>query len=171
MSGLLRRWLGRGDGAGEPALTLARSMEELRSRTALHDGIWGQGAASWNADLTTGVITFRTDRGWTVTASVQVVGTLNAGEGTWLWGWDHPSVPEPLAADARAARDFGIRHGLERYATPMIRATEDEAWEFTAVACHLAGSQGAYRGPAGPTFAFMTFGEVRIAKGDDGATG
>jgi hypothetical protein len=39
-----------------------------------------------------------------------------------------------------------------------------QAWEFTALACHLCDAQGAYRGPAGTALVFMTFGEVTLAQ-------
>jgi hypothetical protein len=147
----------------EPRLTIERSANELRLRTEAHVGTWGLDEASWNADLDAGTIEFRNRKGMVITAPVQVVGTYNTEDGTWLWGWDHPSVPEPIAAHARLAKDFGERYGLEEYTTRKIECGEDLAWEFAAVACHLAGAQGAYRGPSGPTMVFMTFGTVTIA--------
>ena len=42
--------------------------------------------------------------------------------------------------------------------------SEDEAWEFTALACQLCRAQGAYRGPAGTALVYMTFGEVTLSK-------
>jgi len=35
---------------------------------------------------------------------VQIVGTLNTADSAWMWGWDHPSVPEDLGEHARAVR-------------------------------------------------------------------
>jgi hypothetical protein len=150
---------------GEPDLTLNRSIADIRAKTEAHVGLWGLDEASWAADLETGIITFTNKRGWTITAPVQVIGTFNTKDSTWLWGWDHPSVSEPLAAHARLARDFGEKYALERYATRKIVATETEVWHFTALACYLAGAQGGYRGPAGTTLVLMTFGEVAIERG------
>ena len=142
--------------------TLKRSMEHLQLKTASHIDAWGLGAAErWDADLDEGVITF-SNPGLLVRAPVQVIGTYDSEESTWLWGWDHPSVPEALGRDAALVRDFGERYGLSRYTTPVIRCTEDEAWQFTALGCHLAEASGAYRGSAHPTYVFMTFGEVTI---------
>jgi hypothetical protein len=39
-----------------------------------------------------------------------------------------------------------------------------QAWQFTAVALYLSGAQGAYRGPAGTTMVFMTFGTMTISR-------
>lgn len=76
-------------------------------------------------------------------APVQVIGTYDALDGSWMWGWEHPSVDDSLAGHARLVRDFGERYGLSRYTTPRIACTEDEAWTFTALACHLANAAGA----------------------------
>ena len=48
--------------------------------------------------------------------------------------------------------------------TEQLECSEDEAWAFTALACHLCQAQGAYRGPAGPALVFMTFGEVTLSQ-------
>jgi hypothetical protein len=49
--------------------------------------------------------------------------------------------------------------------TPKMEMTEDKAWELAALTCKLGNHQGAYRGPAGPTMVFITFGEVKMQKG------
>lgn len=141
----------------EPEATLERSMERLQLKTQSHIDAWGfDSIERWAADLDEGSISF-IGSGQLVVAAVQVIGTYNTEDGSWLWGWDHPSVPEDLARDAELARDFGERHGLSRYTNRKINCTEQEAWQFTALACDLAEASGAYRGPAGTAFVFMTF--------------
>ena len=146
----------------EPRLTLERATNELRMKTEAHVGMWGLDDASWTADLEAGTIEFLNRKGMRITAPMQVVGTYNTEDGTWLWGWDHPSIPPSAAANARLAREFGEQYGLNEYTTRKIECGEDLAWEFAAVACHLAGAQGVYRGPDGPARVFMTFGTVTI---------
>lgn len=141
----------------------ARAEAELQLKTEAAVGMWGLGSGeSWAADLDAGTITFVNDKGWEITAPVQVIGTLNTADGTWLWGWDHPSVPGPVSEHAQAVRAFGEQHGLEALTARMIEADETDGWAFTALACHLAGAQGGYRGPAGTTLVFMTYGQVSI---------
>ena len=139
----------------------AKAMQQLRLQTTLQDRFMNLGAAAWAVDLAAGTITFTSEQQRAV-APVQVVGSLNLVDGTWLWGWDHPSVPEPLAEHARAVRAYGEQHGLERLTTRLIPATADEAWEFAAVADLLGGGQCAYRGPAGSAVVFMTFGNPTL---------
>jgi len=39
-----------------------------------------------------------------------------------------------------------------------------DAWHFAAVAVRLCERQGAYRGPSGGTYVFMTFDTVSVSK-------
>ncbi len=141
-----------------------RARAEADLKTEANIGLWHQDGARWDADLEAGTITFTNTRGWTIVAPVQVIGTRNTADGSFLWGWDHPSVPEPLAADARRVFDFGQAQGLEALTTRKIAAEEDDAWAFTALALHLSGANGLYRGPSGGTHVYMTFGEVQISQ-------
>lgn len=96
-----------------------------------------------------------------------MIGTRSLADGTFLWGWDHPSVPAPLRGHARLVKAFGEVQGLNMLTTRKIVASEDEAWELTALATHLAAANGAYRartGKGGKTEVFMTFGEIAITK-------
>jgi hypothetical protein len=149
----------------DPALFIEQSIEGLRAQTSAHSATWHLGNESeWSADLDSGRISFLFADGTTATADVQIVGTFNTEEGAFLWGWDHPSVPEPLGQHARLAKDFGHRHGLPAYQERLVECTEDDAWEFTAVAARLGSANGAYRGPAGTTLVYFTFGEIRIER-------
>jgi hypothetical protein len=141
-----------------------RSMEELRLKTEAHARGWGLGTMDrWDLDQTDGRLVF-TGKKVTATAPAQIIGTYSTQSDTWLWGWDHPSVQPPLQEHARRVREYGERHGIAALTTRKLECTEDDAWGFTAVACHLCGAQGAYRGPAGPALVFMTFGEVTLSK-------
>jgi hypothetical protein len=149
----------------EPELTLARANNEMQLRTQAATELWGLDTASWAVDLDSGIITFTHDeKEIVVTAPVQVVGTYNTEDNTWLWGWEHPSVSESLGESARHVRDFGEKYHMTALTTRKVSVSLDEAWEFTALACHLAGAEGGYSGLAGSTRVFMVFGEVTISK-------
>lgn len=148
-----------------PNAVFERSAQELQLKTQAHVDAWGLGNAErWDADLEAGTITFTNADGWIITAPVQVVGTYNLKDGTWLWSWDHPSIAEHLAQDARLTRAFGETYRLKQYTTRKVECTEEDAWRFAAVTCHLGDAQGAYRGPSGTTLVFMTFGSVSVNK-------
>jgi hypothetical protein len=174
MSDFVSRLFGRGSAptppdqpTSEPDLTFARAATDLGTKTALHRQTWGMGeGGQWGVDLDAGIITFTNDRGWRITAPVQVVGTYNTADGTWLWGWDHPSVRPELGRDAETVRAFGEQYGLEVLTTRKVAVDEADGWQFTALACYLAQAQGGYRGPAGPTIIYLTFGGITIRKDD-----
>lgn len=150
----------------EPELSFARAVDLIETQNAFHDQTWRQSTARWDADLEAGTITFTNDRGWVVTAPVQVVGTYNRKDGTFLWGWDHPSIPEPARVAAQAVQAFGVTHDLKVLTTRKVPMTEEEAWYMTALANYLWKGQGAYRGPTNgdTTLVYMTFGELTITK-------
>jgi hypothetical protein len=151
--------------AEPPALVLARSKVDLAAKTQIAQQLYyiGDARGRWDVDLDIGTIEFSGPT-MTTTAPVQVIGTYNTNDGTWLWGWDHPSVPPEVAVAAKAMKAYGERHGIEAYTTRKIACSEEEAWQFAAVASYLTGAQGAYRGPSGPTLVFMTYGTVTLKK-------
>ncbi len=141
---------------------VAQSMEELRLKTAAHDSLWHLGQADWSVDQDTGKIVFTAPNGVSATCDVQIVGTFDTVNSTWMWAWDHPSVQPGLAAHATRLREYRQSSGLSDLTTRQLSATEEQCWEFTALACKLNEAQGGYRGPAGTVLVFMTFGQPQI---------
>ena len=164
--GILNRIFGKSNSGGSPeySVLMDQSMEELQLKTAAHDAGWHLAKTSWDVDQDTGTIIFTRPDGITATCPVQIIGTYNTGDGTWLWGWDHPSVAPPLQEHARNVKAYGEQHAIPRLTTRKVSCTEDEAWQFAALACKLCKAQGAYRGPSGPALVFMTFGTVSLSK-------
>lgn len=149
----------------EPSLTLARALDEHNQKFQANTAAFGiNNCNRWDADLNLGTIQFTHTGGMVITAPVQVIGTFDSLDSTWLWSWDNPSFAGPLTRAAQRAYDFGVRHDLTAYTTPQFECTEAQAWEFTALALHLSGGTGDYRGPSGTTFVFMTFGDVVVQR-------
>jgi len=143
---------------------IEKAMVGLQTLTAAHDGMWQIGQAAWSVDQDEGTITFTSPTGIIATAPVQIVGSYNTQDGTWLWGWDNPSLEAPLTEHARKVQSYGKEHGYEILTTPKLVCPEEQCWELAALACMLSGAQGAYRGPAGAVRVFMTFGKVKLSK-------
>lgn len=148
---------------GTQNAVVERSMARLQAMTAAHDASWGLGRADWQADLNQGTLSFITP-GLRATCAAQVVGTYNTQNGSWLWGWGHPSVPAALAVDAGRVRAFAAEYQLSELLTPQLTCSEHDAWAFTALAAQLGNAQGAYRGPAGTALVFFTFGDVTLSQ-------
>lgn len=145
---------------------VTKAVRHLQLQTTLQDRFMNLREAAWSVDLRAGTITF-THGAQEAVAPVQIVGTFNTTDSTWMWGWDHPSVPEDLGEHARAVRRYGERHHLEPLTTRVVSASEEQAWEFAAVADLLGRAQCAYRGPAGETLVFMTFDSPTLSRATD----
>lgn len=143
---------------------IEKAMNGLATVTAVHQGTFHIDKAAWSVNLEAGIIVFTTPQGMRAEAPVQIIGTYDTEDGTWLWGWDHPSVPPALAKHAQKMLQYGQEHGFSRLMTLNFPCTEKACWELTALAFQLCGANGAYSGPAGPARIFMTFGELKLTK-------
>lgn len=150
----------------KPEQYIAQSYVGLQDVTAVHSKTWGLGSeANWGVDLNAGKISFIFEDGKKAIADVQVIGTFSPN-GTFMWGWDHPSVKGEPAKHAMLLKTFGEKHQIKELLTQPVKITEQQAWEYTAVAMRLGNNNGAYRANAGGgTWVYMTFGEVSLSKG------
>lgn len=145
---------------------LSGSLEGLKLATAAHSDAWGfDRIKHWNLDQDTGILQFTLEEGIAAFAQAQIVGTYDAKAGTFMWGWEHPSVDPALQEDASLARAFGERHGFAELTTQVVACDQDRAWGYTALAMRLAKANGAYRAPANETtFVFLTFSKIQLRK-------
>ncbi len=145
---------------------IAQSVEGLKMSTAAHKELWRLGEeVSWNLDQNDGKLVFSFSDGTVASAPAQIIGTLNATDGTFMWAWNHPSVLNALQVSAFAVKAFGQEYALRKLTTQTIPCSETQAWEYTALAMRLSEANGGYRGEANPgTFVFMTFGEISLVK-------
>lgn len=144
---------------------LATSLDELQQKSHAAHKAWGLGSFDrWNIDQQVGDLVFSQADGTTVTAKAQIIGSFSTKDNSWLWAWDNPSILDPLKRDALQVKAYGEKHRLEKLTTRKWIGTEDDAWAMTALAVKLCGAHGAYRGPAGDAYVFMTFGEVNVSK-------
>lgn len=148
---------------------LDASMEELRLKTAEAQKAWGLGTFDrWDIDQQAGNLVFSNADGTTAVAPAQIIGSFNASDNSWLWAWDNPSIVDDRKLNALKLKEYGEKHRIEKLTTRKWTGTEDDAWEMVALAVKLCDAQGAYRGPSGSTYVFITFGEVKISKPKDG---
>lgn len=144
------------------AALIERSMNSLQYKNQFHCDNWKLDEASWSVDQQQGIIVFSAPDNIVVTAPVQIVGTYDQNQGSWMWGWANSSIEEPLIRDALVVQEFGERHGYELLTDAVCEIDATTAWQLVALACELNQQQGVYRGIAGSALVFMTFGEVSI---------
>jgi hypothetical protein len=157
---------GPDDGAlGEPDLTLTRAMNELRSKTQANQTMLFDKMERWDADLNAGTITFEVS-GITATAPMQLIGSFDTADSTWIWGWAYPEPRPAITQAAVKCREFGERYKLEEYAWPSFEYTEEDSWQLAAVALYLWQGTGVYRGRTGTAYTFFAFGDVTMQKAE-----
>ncbi|MGB0387205.1 MAG: DUF6882 domain-containing protein [Ardenticatenaceae bacterium] len=140
-----------------------QSMYGLRLQTKAHSSAWQLGQEeSWDIDQNNGTISFTFANGVVATAPVQIVGTHNPVDGTFLWGWANPSIHKRLTAHADLVKQYGSQNQVSLFVREQVKCTEDEAWAFTAVAVRLAKANGAYRANAEGPWVYVTFGKVTL---------
>ena len=156
------------DGGGETPefkTLLDVSMNELRLKTTGHQQGWGLGkSARWDIDQSQGNLVFTFADGIVATAPAQIIGSFDSTTSEWLWAWANPSIAEPLKRDSLKVKEYGQKHQITRLTSSEWFGKEDDAWSMTALASKLCEAEGAYRGPAGTSFVFMTFGKVELSK-------
>jgi|GEM_PF-799250 len=149
----------------EFAALVEKANIHLQTLTDAHNATWNLGEAeNWAADQEKGIISWTFEDGRVASAPMQIVGTYNTTKQSFLWGWDHPSVMEGLRKDAATVLAYAKKNKVEHLTKRLVQCTEEEAWEYAALANLLNERQGVYRGPAGPTYVFMTFGEITLKK-------
>jgi hypothetical protein len=149
-----------GCGAAEsppPEPTVAEMVEELRVKNTALDAKYGIGQGGrWDVDQDTATLVFSDANGTPQQrCRMQIVGDVSTRSGTWMWSWGNSSV-EPRCKDRMdEVRRYGREHGLAHWDERVFEATEEDGWEFAAVATHVLQGVGAYRGPADHSAVFL----------------
>jgi hypothetical protein len=151
--------------AGDFDELVATSIRELNAKNEVHKAAWGLGTLDrWDLDQDAGTLVFTGDDGTTVTTQAQIIGSFSTNDNSWLWAWDNSSIDDKLKADARKLKAYGEQHGIDKLKTRKWTGTEEDAWVMAALAVKLTGAEGAYRGPAGNAYVFITFRNIQVTK-------
>jgi hypothetical protein len=140
-----------------------RATNELELKTAAAVNLYQIDKARWWVKQDEGTVTF-TAKDIEATAPVQIIGTYNPQDKSWMWAWDNPAILEPLRQHAETVRRYGEQHRIEELTERKIVCDENACWRFAALACCLNGAQGAYRGPTDGPLVFLTYGAVLLSK-------
>lgn len=146
-----------------PAALTVRAVAELRTMTQIHEKTWNMSkAASVRLDQDAGKIIWTFRDGLVVEAPVAIVGTYNPASASFLWAWANHTILGSLQDSANRVRAYGEAHGITEFTSRLVTASPARAWEFAAVANHLARAKGAYRAHAGDIVVYVTFGKITV---------
>ena len=169
MKSILQGLFGSGGEKSDRALEvlLEEGTVDLQAKTMGHQGVWNFGEEErWDFDQDVGDLVFTFSDGLVARTSAQIVGTWDSQTDTWLWAWANTTISESLARDSLLVKEYGARAGIKTLTSRKWKCSESEAWGMAGVATKLCDAQGAYKGPAGDTFVFFTFGEVSLSRED-----
>lgn len=146
-----------------PERFIADARAALTESSRQHVEDWRLGSeARWEVDLKEGQVGFHFHDGTVLVAPIQIVGTYNARDATFLWAWGHRTLPEALVEHARLARRWGETNGVSDYTKAIVSCAADEVWNFAAVTARLSGRDGIYRGRSGSVWMYLTYGEFDL---------
>ncbi|MFK7938438.1 MAG: DUF6882 domain-containing protein [Roseovarius sp.] len=104
--------------------------------------------SDYRMNLKKGRITFKFESGEEVSADVQFIGTYS-DDGSWMWAWGHPDMPNPMQQAAWAVQQFGERQEINDLLSRGGPITEAQLAEYQAICAYISQADGVYMGPHG----------------------
>ena len=95
-----------------------------------------------------------------VLATVQIVGSVDVENRTWLWAWANPDVDAHLCADIHEVRMLGDAQRIEQLTTPFWDGDAVDGWEMTSISAYVLQAEGAYRAASSRGFVYMVMRSV-----------
>lgn len=87
-------------------------------------------------------------KGNELSADAQIAGTYS-DDGSWMWGWGHPDVPEKMQQAAWAVQQFGERQEIEELLSRGGPVDAGRLDDFLAVCAYVSDADGVYLGDHG----------------------
>jgi len=117
----------------------------------------------WSVDQTKGMLVWHMKDGGSVSAPLQIVGTYNPHDKTFLWAWTNPSVQKGLIKHALTAKAFGAKHGIKELTdAKLVGYSVEKAEALGAVVNRICNGAGVYVGnTGGGPFVIMTHGGMQ----------
>lgn len=143
---------------------LLDSAEELAIKTDAHRSMWQFGQEErWEVDQSNWTLKFFF-RDKLVSAPVQIIGTFNRKDHTWLWAWANSTLEDPVIEHSIKLQELGQQWSMKKLTTPKWSCKERDGWEMLALAVKMCGTQCGYRGPVNDLLFFMSFGDINISQ-------
>ena len=95
-----------------------------------------------------------------VLSNVQLVGSVNTGNRSWLWSWANPDVDPALCKDILEVHLLGETRGIEQLTTPFWEGDAVDGWEMTSITAYVLQAQGAYRAATAEGFTYLVMTSI-----------
>lgn len=116
---------------------------DAKNKQAAHD--WGLGREnSCDVDLSLGIMTLDIGQD-IVVRDIQVVGSLNPVSRAFTWATAHPGIAPGLQDAVQQLQTYVVQHQYDDLLQPALKCSEEDAWNFAALVCHVSQAAGAYR--------------------------
>ena len=102
----------------------------------------------YQMDLEKGQITIVYNDGSEVTTDAQVAGTLS-NDGSYMWAWGHPDVPDRQQLAAWAVQQFGERQEITELLSRGGPASAEVVDDYLAICAYISDADGVFRGDHG----------------------
>ena len=104
--------------------------------------------SDFNLNLKKGRIILKFQDQEDVSADAQIAGTVS-DDGTWMWGWGHPEVPEQMQQAAWAVQQFGERQEIEDLLSRGGPVDEAMLKDYLAICAYISDADGVFLGEHG----------------------
>ena len=102
----------------------------------------------YRLNLKKGRIVLQFDDAPELAADAQVAGTWS-DDGSWMWAWGHPDVPQSMQQAAWAVQQFGERQEIEELLTRGGPTEEERVRDYLAICAYISDADGVFLGDHG----------------------
>ena len=117
----------------------------------------------WDFDQETAEIIFSENGDKKIVAKVSFIGSYSANSESWMWGWSNVSLLPHLTKEINKVREFGEKNKIEMLTDQSWSATEEAGWAMAAIALHVIGGEGVYRGVSNKNENFFLLHTITVA--------
>ena len=143
------------------------AVENMLARNAEWPRQFGlEGSPKYHWDLDSASLTFEGTLG-PVLATVCLVGSSSASEGSFLWSWANEAVPQQHGQALEVVHEFGRENQLALLTTARIQGGRPEATECLSIAGRLQRAVGTFIDQQGDVTLYFTLLHLRVAPATD----
>jgi hypothetical protein len=134
----------------------------MQARNAEWQKRFDLAGARYAWDLATATMTYAREHD-VVLASITLVGTTSAAEGTFLWAWANETIPPVAREGLERVRAFGKEHDLPLLTDAETPGGRAEGLELVALAGRITDAEGTFVDSSGDITCFFLLRDFRVS--------